>query len=127
MINKSNLLKNMLEDSQIKFTTDKVELELYQGEDYISSKADLNWSVDFEYRSWGIKGIYPIVPNQKLHFTYEVETEDSYEDKDMDVEITDVQTKFETPYHEDIISMQVLPVKIEIDKKGKVTVIFQIS
>lgn len=42
----------------------------------INGHAVLSWSLEIEARSWGVKGMYPIVPDQTIEAEVEVDNEE---------------------------------------------------
>lgn len=59
----------------------------------VRGKATVSWRLEIEARSWGIKDIYPYVPNQTIKA--EIEIDDEEEDSRfvvVDLQLEDVET-----------------------------------
>lgn len=74
----------------------KVDVVIYKDKvESIYGKAILSWSTEIEARSWGIKGITIVIPDQEIEVDASIEDEDGNEEiqtlkmniKDVNVEV----------------------------------------
>ena len=94
-------------------------------------KFELKWSLDIEYRSWGVKSMSAIVPDQKLEITLEKDLNESYtdlpdfdpkkdyedlgtEDFEVNIDLKDIKVYFKA--QED---GTVMPTRLTVDFKTK--------
>jgi hypothetical protein len=57
----------------------------------------IKWSVEYEYRNWGIKGIYPSVPDQKILVSFERDSGLSYDEFEKEILLKNVQVEIVEP------------------------------
>lgn len=91
-----------------------------------SEKVTVEYSLDFEMRSWGLKGVSIQVLTDSVKV---MATDDSSEDiaeVDLDLDLGDVDAEIECDGEARF--MELVPVKLEIDlKKKKSKLVFKIS
>ena len=112
-----NRLEQKLADASL---TSYVELE-YESTTVVQKKLPLKWSYEIDARSWGIKDITVMVPEQTLNF--EIEEDDENGDavgKDMSLKIERPKIEYERSGEH---GLALYPTKIEV-YRGKVTVFF---
>lgn len=75
----------------------ETEVEIDDEDKKREAKATIKWKADFECRSWGIKSIYIIIPDQKLSVCWKTfsEEEDTYEDAELEIK----DCKYELDVH----------------------------
>jgi hypothetical protein len=83
------------------------------------------WSVEYEYRSWGIKSISPYVPDQKVVVTFEKDTGMNYEEFEKEIQLKNVETEFIPADLGSSPSLSLSPSELEFDD-NKIIVRFNI-
>jgi hypothetical protein len=92
-----------------------------------NEKIKIQWTLEEEHRSWGVKSMMPVVPDQEIEITLV----DSSGEEDVELKKTillkDVEVEFSMP-EEPKGSISLAPATLEVDvKRGKATVVFQIA
>jgi hypothetical protein len=93
-----------------------------------SQKINLKWYIDYEYKSWGLAGLSPVVPKQKIVVRFEKDMyPESTEQIEKEIEIDDVEISLSVPDPMDgrVDSLKLFPTEILIDDKGS-TVYFEV-
>jgi len=100
----------------------ETEVELtHDGPGSVRGKVKLKWRYEIDARSWGIKGITVIVPEQKIEYTVE-ETNDDGDDVEVEKHLTIANPKIEYEGSSDH-GIGLFPTLIDV-WKGKVTITF---
>lgn len=108
------------------FTSEDVDVDVYDdtvlGYKHVHVQPiTLKWSVEFEMRSWGVKGIYLHVPDQKVTLLYSRYDEATGDDIDERREVLLQNVQVEEPSNENF--GMIMPRSLEF-YNGKVTVQF---
>lgn len=96
-----------------------------QGFDYESryTKVKIKYNIDIEYRSWGIKGISILAPDQKIHIELELLPEDQEDSQSytFEVDLSDIKVEADRQFHlyDDIYPQDIQIKIIEIKAKDK--------
>lgn len=129
-MSKSRLL---IEEHGTRYST-KVEVDTFGNppgipkDSYLQHKlmVPISWALDEEHRSWGIKSLRPVVPDQEVELVYLESTDDDDIEHIINWKIENADVKFSS--EGELSSIQILPVTLEVDfNKKKSIVIFQIS
>lgn len=98
------------------------EVELnHDGTGTVRGKVKLKWRYEIEARSWGIKGISVIIPEQTIKFTVEdVNDEGEDEESERTLKIDNPKIEYEGSSEH---GLALFPTLIDV-WKGKVTVTF---
>jgi hypothetical protein len=101
--------KRNINEDKMKFKTE-VEID----GDY-TGHCQIEWEIDFECRSWGVKSIYIIAPEQTITFentTYNEEDDEIYEEVTLNLEDISCEHSFKN------ISDTICPTELHIRKNG---------
>lgn len=61
-----------------------------------NTKVRIHYTIDVEYKSWGINGISPYLPEQKLDLNLELLADDQEDYQDCSVEVQIIESKIES-------------------------------
>lgn len=94
-----------------------VPITYYTGKSSYRSSVDINWTLDIDARSWGVKDLTPYIKDDVLKFTIKYDGEDGEEqEKEISLDIKYIDSKIRF-----VRSHGIWPVEIEVEENnGKV-------
>lgn len=113
-INESDL------STDIELQISNYDMKNYDAVDFVTSRVNLKWIPQEEWRKTGLKSLSPIVPDQKVSIDYTVydsEKEDYGDVKNIELSLPkDIDSEFQSP--EDVKDVHLYPIKAEMEIVG---------
>lgn len=106
----------------------EVDIEIYGSDlrEKYNQKVSVKYQLDFEMRSWGMKSLLPIVPDQEISVILVEEKEDEEIEIEKKIEIKDVSVDIRCGDIRGSIGLLPVSLEIHMDRK-KATLNFEIS
>ena len=90
------------------------------------SPVRVSWRLSREERSWGVKSLLPSVPDQDVIFHFESYGDDAQVTTgEVSFRLSDVRVEFE--FGDDVSSLGLYPVRLEIGRTGQVELHFRVG